>query len=384
VNSTEDRWNPSRYALPDEFVRRVSTPALVVYLDHVRHNLSRVIEKFGGDTHRWRPHVKTTKIAAVFVELARAGLRGFKCATVREADHLSRALAAEGVVGADIMVAYPLIGPALERLGRLAASRPETRISVLCEEPEALELVPSELDIFVDVNCGMDRTGVPIEDRARILRIALGAGERFRGVHAYDGHLTQPDPSERRVALFECYDRLVELVLMLNESRVRVGEVTTAGTPSLPAALEYRGFDDRTEAVHRLSPGTVVYHDVRTEEQCPDLCLLPAAVLLTRVVSHPREGIATCDAGSKSIAAEAGDPCAHVIGHPELVPLRPSEEHLPLAVRSGTAPSRGSLLMLVPRHVFPTVNLAEQAILVSEGEVREIAPVSARAHDLLA
>jgi D-serine deaminase-like pyridoxal phosphate-dependent protein len=91
----------------------------------------------------------------------------------------------------------------------------------------------------------------------------------------------------------------------------------------------------------------------------------------------------TCDAGSKSIAAEAGDPCAFVLGHPELVPLRPSEEHLPLSVRSGPLPPRGTELLLVPRHVCPTVNLAEQAILVENGEVREIAPVSARAHDLL-
>jgi D-serine deaminase-like pyridoxal phosphate-dependent protein len=100
-------------------------------------------------------------------------------------------------------------------------------------------------------------------------------------------------------------------------------------------------------------------------------------------VSHPRDDVATCDAGSKSIAADAGDPCALVLGRPELVARTPSEEHLPLSVRSGPLPARGTELLLVPRHVCPTVNLAEQALLVEDGEVREIAPVSARAHDLI-
>ena len=377
------RIEATDYALAEEFSRRVSTPALVIYIDFVRENLNRVIELLDGRVDRWRPHVKTTKLPPVFIELARAGVRGFKCATLREADQLSLALAQEGVVGADILVAYPLIGPALEGLGRLASARPETRFSVLCEDPAAVESVADEIDLFVDVNSGMDRTGVPLEDRSRVLAIARRAAGRFRGVHFYDGHLTQPDLDERRRAIFACYDRLAELVAFLTESRVRVAEVVTSGTPSFLGALEYRGFDAHPDTVHRLSPGTVVFHDLRSEEENSGLLLKPAALLLTRVVSHPRDDLVTCDAGSKSIAAEAGDPCALVLGHPELVPLRPSEEHLPLSVRSGPLPARGTELLLVPRHVCPTVNLAEQAILVENGEVREIAPVSARAHDLL-
>jgi D-serine deaminase-like pyridoxal phosphate-dependent protein len=254
---------------------------------------------------------------------------------------------------------------------------------VLCEDPAAVDDVAAELDLFVDVNPGMDRTGVPLEDRSRVLEIARRAAARFRGLHYYDGHLTQPDPDQRRRAVFDCYDRLLELIGFLEDSRVRVAEVVTSGTPSFLDALEYRGFEAHPDTAHRLSPGTVVFHDLRSEEESEGLHLLPAALLLSRVVSHPREDIVTCDAGSKSIAAEAGDPCALVLGRPELVPRRPSEEHLPLTVREGPLPARGTELLLVPRHVCPTVNLAEQAILVEGGEVREIAAVSARAHDLL-
>lgn len=127
-----------------------------------------------------------------------------------------------------------------------------------------------------------------------------------------------------------------------------------------------------------------MFHDARSAEENPDLELVPAALVFARVVSRPRPDRVTCDAGSKSIAAEAGDPCAVVLGRPELVAERPSEEHLPLRVTAGRAPERGETLLLVPRHVCPTVNLAEEALLVEGGRVLEAVPVSARAHDLWA
>jgi hypothetical protein len=73
-----------------------------------------------------------------------------------------------------------------------------------------------------------------------------------------------------------------------------------------------------------------------------------------------------------------------VLGWPGLVALAPSEEHLPLCVTSGPVPARGEVLTLVPRHICPTVNLAEEAVLVDSGRVRATAAVSARAHDLWA
>jgi D-serine deaminase-like pyridoxal phosphate-dependent protein len=71
-----------------------------------------------------------------------------------------------------------------------------------------------------------------------------------------------------------------------------------------------------------------------------------------------------------------------VLGRPELVAGHPSEEHLPLDVTSGAAPARGTALHLVPRHVCPTVNLAEQAVLIERGRIVDIVDVAGRAHDL--
>lgn len=372
--------DPGVYALPDELVGRALSPALVVHLGIVRENIARVLALCGNDPDRWRPHIKTTKIPAVQRELARAGVRQFKCATTREAAVLLETLAAEGVADVDLLVAYPLVGPALARLGELSSRHGGARLAVLCEVPEAVDEVPEGVGVFVDVNPGMDRTGAPLEQLERILATARAAGKRLAGLHFYDGHLHQPDPSERALAVHAGYDRLAELVEDLERAGLSVGEVVTAGTPAFLDALTYSGLAGRT--LHRLSPGTVVFHDVRSQEQSPGLGLRPAALVLTRVVSHPAPDLATCDAGSKSIAAEAGDPCAEVLGRPDLEASEPSEEHLPLRGEPGSLPRRGEVLQLVPRHVCPTVNLAEEAALVEQGRLVDVVAVRARAHEL--
>jgi D-serine deaminase-like pyridoxal phosphate-dependent protein len=377
-----DELDPSAYDLPAPFSARVLTPALVVHLDRVRSNLARVLQLLGGDAERWRPHVKTTKMREVFAEVARAGVRNFKCATTREALELAATLGSERIERADVLVAYPLLGPALERLGEIAENNPHVRFSVLCEDRDVLRSMPEGLDVFLDVNPGMNRTGIPLERREAILDLAREVGSRFRGLHYYEGHLHDPDRRARERAAFACYDALMELVGVLERAHCAPRELITSGTPGMLPALAYPAFRELASAIHRVSPGTVVFHDLRSEEETPELGLVPAATLLTRVVSHPQPDTATCDAGSKSLAAEAGDPAAYVIGHPEYAALAPSEEHLPLRIARGELPRRGTLLHLVPRHVCPTVNLAEEAILVEDRRVLSIVPVSARAHEV--
>lgn len=373
--------DPAAYALPDDVVATTLSPALVVHLDRVRDNL-RTITDLAGGAQRWRPHVKTTKIPAVWAEVAAAGVRHFKCATTREARLLCGVLRQAGIEGGDVLLAYPLNGPALGVLGAIAREHPETRLSVLCEDPALVPSIPADVGVFVDVNPGMHRTGVPLEDRATITAVARAAGARFRGVHGYDGQFHGVDPGDRRDHVFACYEGLLALLSDLDAAGVAVGELITSGTPSFPHALAFTPFQDLGATTHRISPGTVVYHDTMSAGAIPDVDLVPAAVVLSRVVSHPRDGIATCDAGSKSLAAEAGDPCAFVLGRPDLVPQGPSEEHLPLACTAGDRPARGTVLQLVPRHVCPTINLAEEALLVDGGQVVDVVAVSARAHDL--
>jgi len=226
----------------------------------------------------------------------------------------------------------------------------------------------------------MHRSGIPLADHARILATYKAADGALVGVHFYEGHLRQPAPAERQAAAIPLYARLEEV---LGSVPLCCGpasfEVTTSGTPALPCALGTRAllaFD------HSVGAGTTFCFDTTSR----DLGLSgfrQAVHVAATVISRPDATRATCNAGSKALDAAAGDPCCEVEGWPDLEAGHPSEEHLPLWVRSGEAPELGTCLLLVPRHVCPTVNLANQAVLVCEGRVREVVPVAARGHDVL-
>src|SRR5262249_12561563 len=195
-------------------------------------------------------------------------------------------------------------------------------------------------------------------------------------------HLSKYALAERCMQAHRGYERLVCVVHTLTTRRIEVPEVITAGTPAFPCSLSFPGFS-KAAFIHRVSPGTVVYCDATSLAQLPpEYEYLPAAVVMTRVVSHPAPGIITCDAGHKTVSADAGIPTCVVLSHPELEPLAPSEEHLPMRVAHGAAvPAIGELLYVVPRHVCPTVNNFDDAVIVREGNLIAVEPVSARGRE---
>jgi D-serine deaminase-like pyridoxal phosphate-dependent protein len=358
------------------------TPALVISLPAVRENLRRM-SGYVESIDRWRPHVKTSKVPRLIVELLNCGVRHFKCATTRELEQLLVTIDQHDIRGADILLAYSVMGPALQRVCCLAQRHPVTRVSVLVEDAGELRRSNFPLGVFVDVDPGMERTGMPAEPVSGVVELCRMAGNRLRGLHWYEGHLNVLAGDARGPAAAASYRRLMDIYRACRDAGIEIPELVTSGTPTFRHALAFEPFRELEPTLHRVSPGTVVLHDHRTEQEVGDVDLLPAAIVLSRVVSN-RAGRVTCDAGSKSISADAGSPCAYVLGHPELQALAPSEEHLPLAVANGAAagPVRGELLVLVPRHVCTTVNLADRVVLLDHDRPPQIRDVSARAHEI--
>jgi D-serine deaminase-like pyridoxal phosphate-dependent protein len=361
-------------------IEDVLTPALVMYPDIIAANIERTLELLAGDADRWRVHIKTAKLGHTLRMLVERGVRNFKCATTLELLVACRSGAA------DVLLAYPAMGANARRVRDIAQQFPDVRISVLAEnEEQVLQWRTCRVEIFLDINSGMNRTGIEQSrtDRvATLVRAIADAGLEFRGLHYYDGQYGGLAGSERTESAHRGYDRLLEIVNELERSGVDVPEVITAGTPTLPCSLGYEGFR-RGNFIHRVSPGTIVYCDATSLEQLPDeYGYQPAVLILTRVVSRPHPGFVTCDAGHKAVSADAGVPTCLVIGHPEVRPLSPSEEHLPIALEEGAAgPQVGETLYLFPRHIFPTVNNFDCALLVRNGNIESTETVSARGHE---
>lgn len=362
-----------------EGVDRVLTPALAIYPEIVDSNIAITIRLLGGDPNRWRPHVKTSKLSFTMRRLVNHGVTSFKCATTLELATICEAGAR------DAMIAYPLVGAAAQRVRRIAEHYPDVRISTLVENPHQVEAwAGSRVGIFIDVNPGMDRTGIEQDRKEEILaviRTVAAHGLEFRGLHYYDGHLSLPDLTERETAAHRGYDKLMAIVAAIAHAGFRLEEVVTSGTPEFPSAASYPGFQGQS-FVHRASPGTVVYADLMTFDLLPNYGYRPAALVLATVVSHPKSGYATCDGGHKAVSADAGVPTCGVLGRPDLLPLKPSEEHLPIQALNGApVPAIGETLYLVPKHVCPTVNNFDEALVVVNNRVESVERVTSRGHE---
>ena len=349
----------------------IRTPALVIDLDAVAQNVAAAVAAFGA--RRWMPHVKTAKQRVAVDLLLEAGVRAFKAATLEECDLVAEAAAARGAE-VTVLLAHPAWGPTADgALRRLADGG--LRLVLLADGPEHLDHLASRaahlgvdrVPVVPDVDVGMHRTGRPAETWRGLAGRLRAPPFHLAGLSAYEGHLGWDDRDEA----LRCYREAADLARALD-----VPWVVTSGTHAFAHALASPDLA-AGPFEHRLSPGTVVFSDLRSAPAAAHLGLRQAAFVATRVVSAPRADVLTADAGTKAIAPDCPAPGLAVAGHPELRPLPRSEEHLPLAVEGATSVAPGDLLLLVPEHVCTTVNLYREALWVRGGRLVGRGPVEA-------
>jgi D-serine deaminase-like pyridoxal phosphate-dependent protein len=348
-----------------------ASPALLFDADAIGRNFALMLRIVGGDPDKLRPHIKTHKCREILEQQRELGIVRVKAATIAEAEISALA----GMT--DVLVSYPLVGPNVTRLLRLAETYPQTNFSALVDSAEGLEAFaeavseeprPKPLDLFVDLDCGMHRTGAAPDTALALAKALAGRpGLRFAGIHAYDGHIHDAPVEARRVQ-FEEAMAIVDATLARIETEVGpVPLLVAGGSPTFAMHAARAGNDSRPR---QCSPGTTVLWDCGYGNNYPDLPFEPAAFLLTRVVSHPGEGRICLDLGHKAVAAENPiDRRVQLPAIPEARFLSQSEEHLVVGVDDPSLWPVGTALVGVPKHVCPTVALHQEALVVRDGRL---------------
>ncbi len=354
----------------------IPSPALLIFHQRAEENIRRMLEIAGGP-ERLRPHVKTHKLAPlVGAQLAR-GITKFKCATIAEAE-----MTAE--VGApDVLLAFPAVGPNIARVIKLQRHFPGTKISVIADSEEAIRDLGSAaeragftIEVLLDLDCGMHRTGVaPGDEAVRLYRlIADTPGLRSAGLHAYDGHITESDPVVRTAQCEAGFAAVIAFRDRLAQLGLPVPQLVAGGSPTF--AIHARHTD------RELSPGTSVLWDFGYGDKFADLPFVPAAVLLTRVVSKPGGDRLCLDLGHKAVGSENPHPRVRLLELPDAVAVMHSEEHLVVETTRANEFRIGQCLHGIPRHICPTVALHSEAWVIENGMARERWPIAARARRL--
>lgn len=341
------------------------TPALVYYKELIQKNTQTAINMAHGAEHLW-PHIKSHKMADMIRLSIDCGITRFKCATIAEAE-VSANFGARHVI-----IAYPLIGPNIDRFFNLCHAFPETHFYAIGDNLDMLRLLgkkalvnSSHVDILVDVNMGMDRTGVPLDSLEKFCNSCSQIdGLNLKGLHCYDGHRTEHDYKERKKIASSIDEKLKSVLKSIQGKVPSCTLVVLGGSPSFPCHTD---FPDAY-----FSPGTLFIHDYGYSQKFPDLDYTPAAAILTRVISNPNHGIFSLDLGYKGIAADPEGPRGLLLGIDNCEEMFQSEEHWTFRMKPGhedECPKVGEEFFVIPTHICPTSALYPFAVVVENGKI---------------
>jgi D-threonine aldolase len=342
----------------------IDSPALLVYPQRVKANIQTAIKMSTGIS-MLRPHIKTHKCAEVAKLMMDAGIYKFKCATIAEAEMLAITNAK------DVLLAYQPLGPKLKRFIELVKKYPLTQFSCLtdnfnsaAEQSRAFSEAGLAVSIYIDINVGMNRTGIEPGDEALKLYdyCSTAAGMLLKGIHAYDGHIRDVDLSERKKNCDAAFSLVNDMAKKMESRGWNKPVIIAGGSPTFPIHCKREDIE--------CSPGTFVYWDRGYSVGCPEQDFVPAAVLLTRIVSLPAKEKICTDLGHKSVAAENEmTKRVYFPGFEMLEAVAQSEEHLVLENKTVDTFSQGDILYGIPWHICPTVALYDSVKVVEDDRV---------------
>ena len=353
----------SDYEFPElSQIEGVPSPSLVIFPEKIRANIKLMI-KIAAGPERLRPHVKTHKMAEVVALQQEQGVRKFKCATLAEMRMLLTCRAN------DILLAMQPVGPITESLVQLSKEYPDTRFSTLVDNSETLKTIETlcdqsgaNLGIYLDINCGMNRTGIVPGEASKKLyqRIHQSKSVILGGLHVYDGHIRDSNIGDRTEHCRRDWEAVDAFIDSLEESDFPIPNIIAGGSPTFPVHARREGVD--------LSPGTTLLWDFGYGDAFPDLPFQHAAFLLTRVLSKPSENLVCLDIGHKSVAAEMPHPRVRLLGLEDAAFISQSEEHLVIETDKAAILSVGDVIYGIPRHICPTVALHNKVVVATEGK----------------
>lgn len=353
-------------------IDEVDTPALVVYPDRVKKNID-TLKSFVSDVSLLRPHVKTHKSSNITQLLLEAGIEKFKCATIAEAEMLAMAGAP------DVLLAYQPVGPKAKRLAELIERYPTTTFSCLVDNEitanhlnEVMESIHHCLPVYIDLNVGMNRTGIKPDKKAVDLYLSLAKKEGLlpMGLHAYDGHIRDNDMAARTKRCDVAFSHVQNLKDNLVSKGVEEPIIIAGGSPTFPIHAKRKGIE--------CSPGTFIYWDKGYHDILSEQPFVYAALVFSRVISKPQDDVVCIDLGHKSIASENPlDKRVFFLNVQDLEPIGHSEEHMILKT-NGQKLNVGDVLVGVPYHICPTCALYDTAVVVKNHHAEERWDITSR------
>ncbi len=351
-------------------IHDLDTPALVVDLDIMERNLTRMADYAAAHKLRLRPHTKTHKIPALGARQIALGAAGLTVAKSTEAEIMVKS----GTP--DLLIAYPVLGA--RKLERIRAVSKETDITISVDSVEVAQQLSDaglQVGVLAETDVGMGRVGVepgaPLVDLAKA--ISRMPGIMFRGIAYYPGHIKSTDAAGME-AIAKLGALLASIRADFSVAGIDAPIFSGGSTPTMWHSHE-------VPVQNEIRPGTYIFNDRNsvfsgccTVEDC-------AASILCTVVSTSVKDQFVIDGGSKTFSSDMAVQAGHgwVVEHPDALFAKMNEEHGRVTLADAKSKVKiGERVRVIPNHICVAVNLHEKIYGVRGGEVEEVWVVEGR------
>ena len=258
----------------------ITTPTLLVDKTRCLENIRRMCQKARDAKCRLRPHFKThasLSIARWFQEID-PEITAITVSSVSMAEYFCK----DGD-WKDITIAFPINILELRTIERLLTSHPDLQLNLLVENTEAVEALETRLKldnkdnnrkvgIFLKIDVGYGRTGIPAEETDRIdailQRLKSSKQLEFLGFLTHSGHTYHCRSSsissarEQVQAIFQTTKDLMVSLKQAYADEFPNLQLSMGDTPccSVVPANEFKGVFDE------MRPGNFVFYDLEQAE----------------------------------------------------------------------------------------------------------------------
>ena len=355
----------------------LDTPAVLIDLDKVEDNLTRMANYARDNGLSLRPHIKSHKSLYLAQKQIDHGASGLCVATASEAEVMSH-------LNVDLMLAFPIVGSA--KFKRVLPLLQKGKLSLVVDAAKTLDtyidfaqtydlIIP----VYVEVDTGMNRSGaLPNESIQLAKRILSDDNLKFMGIMTHAGHAHNPShvTGQAEVARAEA---AIMGELRSEIERLGASDFVVSAGSSL-TSLYLKGSDGVTE----IRPGTYIYNDLRTMERWACSRNQIAAFMLT-TISSARGNRITVDAGSKTLTTSQIPifNYGQFVDDESAIVNRLSEEHGVVDLPEGHRNySIGDRVRVLPIHICVWMDLQREVYGVRNNQIVERISNEAMRHSL--
>jgi D-serine deaminase-like pyridoxal phosphate-dependent protein len=234
--------------------QQIEKPTLLLDKSKVLRNIDRMADKAERNGLLLRPHFKTHQSAEIGEWFRERGVHAITVSSVEMAeyfvDHDWR----------DITIAFPIN---LRQIRRINALSTRSAIGTLVESKEAvhrLDLgIDGDLSIWLKIDAGYHRTGVPWDDDISIEEVAAAVINskclRLSGILTHSGHTYgSASVDEIRAIYTQVHDRMVRVKRKLYRAGFEVA-ISVGDTPACSVVEDFGDVDE-------IRPGNFVFYDL--------------------------------------------------------------------------------------------------------------------------